>query len=202
MDASGAVVRLQGRIVEWNDARGFGFVLWHGGDERAFAHIKAFADRGAQPAVGDVVTYEVATDPLGRMRASNIRYAGAAADVRQRSHASERQRPYERVGRRARPGVGERVLGALFLLAIVAGVVWYRGDQQEQGLADAAAAPPVRAIADAAPASGRFSCDGRQYCSQMTSCAEAKFYLAQCPGTQMDGDGDGVPCESQWCGVP
>ena len=50
-------MRRQGRIVEWNDARGFGFVLWHGGDERAFAHIKAFADRGARPAVGDVVTY-------------------------------------------------------------------------------------------------------------------------------------------------
>jgi cold shock CspA family protein len=56
-------MRRQGRIVEWNDARGFGFVLWHGGDERAFAHISAFADRRARPAVGDVVTYDVTTDP-------------------------------------------------------------------------------------------------------------------------------------------
>ncbi|WP_371231052.1 excalibur calcium-binding domain-containing protein [Pseudomonas sp. QE6] len=42
-------------------------------------------------------------------------------------------------------------------------------------------------------------CDGRQYCSQMTSCAEAKAFLRSCPGMKMDGDGDGIPCEEQWC---
>jgi hypothetical protein len=47
--------------------------------------------------------------------------------------------------------------------------------------------------------STHYSCDGRIRCSQMTSCAEAKFFLEHCPGTKMDGDGDGVPCENQWC---
>ena len=47
--------------------------------------------------------------------------------------------------------------------------------------------------------SNQFSCDGRTYCSQMTSCQEATFFLKNCPGTKMDGDGDGVPCEKQWC---
>jgi hypothetical protein len=46
----------------------------------------------------------------------------------------------------------------------------------------------------------RFSCDGRTYCSQMTSCAEATYFINHCPGTKMDGNNDGVPCESQWCG--
>ena len=41
---------------------------------------------------------------------------------------------------------------------------------------------------------------GKIYCSEMTSCGEAKFYQRNCPGTKMDGDGDGIPCESQWCG--
>ncbi|MFM2447348.1 MAG: hypothetical protein RI936_1795, partial [Pseudomonadota bacterium] len=41
--------------------------------------------------------------------------------------------------------------------------------------------------------------DGRTYCSQMTSCAEAKFFLANCPGVKMDGDRNGIPCEKQWC---
>lgn len=49
------------------------------------------------------------------------------------------------------------------------------------------------------PAVIAFKCDGRKYCSQMTSCAEAKSFLQNCPGTEMDGDADGVPCESQWC---
>jgi hypothetical protein len=44
-----------------------------------------------------------------------------------------------------------------------------------------------------------YKCDGRVYCSQMTSCAEAKFFLANCPGVKMDGDNDGIPCERQWC---
>jgi hypothetical protein len=45
-----------------------------------------------------------------------------------------------------------------------------------------------------------FKCDGRVYCSQMTSCAEAKYFLSHCPGVKMDGDRDGTPCEKQWCG--
>lgn len=47
--------------------------------------------------------------------------------------------------------------------------------------------------------SGNFTCSGKVYCSEMTSCAEARFYLRNCPGTKMDGNGDGVPCEKQWC---
>ena len=47
------------------------------------------------------------------------------------------------------------------------------------------------------PASS-FSCQGKTHCSQMRSYEEAKFYLDNCPGTQMDGDGDGIPCERQF----
>lgn len=51
-----------------------------------------------------------------------------------------------------------------------------------------------------APTSAQYRCDGRTRCSQMTSCNEATFFLRNCPGTQMDGDNDGIPCEQQWCG--
>jgi hypothetical protein len=49
------------------------------------------------------------------------------------------------------------------------------------------------------PSSRTFTCDGRTYCSQMTSCEEATFFLRNCPSTKMDGNHDGVPCEMQWC---
>ena len=39
-------------------------------------------------------------------------------------------------------------------------------------------------------------CGSKRYCREMTSCEEAKFYLRQCGRSSMDGDGDGVPCES------
>jgi len=62
------------------------------------------------------------------------------------------------------------------------------------------AAPSSVVVAATAPvgASGR-RCDGRLYCSQMNSCEEATWFLKNCPGTKMDGDNDGVPCETQWC---
>ncbi|WP_230078483.1 excalibur calcium-binding domain-containing protein [Xanthomonas oryzae] len=33
----------------------------------------------------------------------------------------------------------------------------------------------------------------------MSSCADAQYVLQHCPGTQMDGDHDGVHCKDQWC---
>jgi len=46
------------------------------------------------------------------------------------------------------------------------------------------------------PTESRFSCDGRQHCSQMTSRAEAVYFTKNCPNTKMDGDNDGIPCEN------
>ena len=43
-----------------------------------------------------------------------------------------------------------------------------------------------------------YHCDGREYCSQMKSYEEAVYFLRNCPGVKMDGDHDGVPCESQF----
>jgi hypothetical protein len=45
----------------------------------------------------------------------------------------------------------------------------------------------------------QFECDGRQYCSQMSSCAEATYFIQHCPDPKMDGDSDGIPCERQLC---
>jgi|SRR5688572_12147722 len=47
--------------------------------------------------------------------------------------------------------------------------------------------------------SSGFSCDGRTRCPEMRSCDEALYFLENCPGTKMDGDQDGLPCEDQWC---
>ena len=54
-------------------------------------------------------------------------------------------------------------------------------------------------IVGAGAAASSFQCDGRTHCSQMTSCAEATFFLKSCPSTKMDGNNDGIPCEKQWC---
>jgi len=43
---------------------------------------------------------------------------------------------------------------------------------------------------------GGFSCAGKTTCGQMTSCEEATFYLNNCGLARLDGDKDGVPCET------
>ena len=65
--------------------------------------------------------------------------------------------------------------------------------------AAASAAATKSATSPSSAVDAAFTCDGRKYCSQMSSCAEAKYFLANCAGVKMDGDGNGIPCEKQWC---
>ncbi len=44
--------------------------------------------------------------------------------------------------------------------------------------------------------SDEFKCAGKRTCEQMDSCGEAKFYLQKCGVKSLDGDRDGVPCNS------
>lgn len=67
------------------------------------------------------------------------------------------------------------------------------------GTCTTASAPAARALTAAptpAASSGGFTCAGKRYCREMTSCEEAKFYLVQCGLKGLDRDGDGVPCAS------
>ena len=41
-----------------------------------------------------------------------------------------------------------------------------------------------------------FQCGSKTTCRQMQSCAEAKYYLMNCGLGRLDGDKDGIPCES------
>lgn len=71
---------------------------------------------------------------------------------------------------------------------------------QVKKLTERSAEPPAPfKLTTAPPQATTFSCDGRKYCSQMTSCQEATYFLKNCPGVKMDGNNDGVPCEQQWC---
>ncbi len=69
------------------------------------------------------------------------------------------------------------------------------GEAAVNPVAHRVAAQPGPASPPAVP----YRCDGRTRCTQMSSCEEAKFFLANCPGAKMDGNRDGVPCQKQWC---
>jgi len=41
-----------------------------------------------------------------------------------------------------------------------------------------------------------FKCGSKKYCREMANCDEAMFYLMTCNLSRLDGDKDGIPCES------
>jgi endonuclease YncB( thermonuclease family) len=43
---------------------------------------------------------------------------------------------------------------------------------------------------------GPLVCGTRHRCSELADCAEARFYLERCGVLALDGDRDGIPCES------
>ena len=97
----------------------------------------------------------------------------------------------------------------LIILLIIGAIGWQAyGKYQRQvkaPLADESAVverqvvPPTARVEAPATTANNSRCDGRTYCSQMTSCEEATWFLKNCPGTKMDGNNDGIPCERQWC---
>jgi hypothetical protein len=100
------------------------------------------------------------------------------------------------------------ILKRLFLFVVLGIIGWQvyakylRHEPTTEGIdSQSFLSGPTVSSADEMDASApQFTCDGRIYCSQMTSCAEAEYFLENCPGVKMDGGGDGVPCERQWCG--
>jgi len=96
-------------------------------------------------------------------------------------------------------------LAVVGLLAVFGVYQWHNRAQHStpEVVAEAAPSPAPAAMPTQMPM-GRdehdtFHCDGRTRCQEMTSCAEARFFLRNCPGVKMDGDNDGLPCEDR-CG--
>lgn len=176
-------MRIHGTLTKWNDERGFGFVTLPQSHEEVFVHISAFPRDGVRPRTGETISFEVRTGPDGRKRAEAIQRPGArgSSSTRRRNAPSSHKR-------RLRTS-----LSAVAVISVI-GLVGYKAyvSHREVG--------PMPAIGPAVEATSQsFTCDGRTKCSQMTSCEEANYFLKHCPGTQMDGDGDGEPCEQQWC---
>jgi uncharacterized membrane protein YsdA (DUF1294 family)/cold shock CspA family protein len=69
-------MRHAGRLTDWNDDKGYGFVVPNGGGDRAFVHIRAFERPGRRPVDGDLLSYDMERDARGRINAVGVRFAG------------------------------------------------------------------------------------------------------------------------------
>lgn len=204
----------KGILIRWNDEQGFGFIQADAVGEDVFIHISAFGGLSRRPAVGDMVVFNLETDDKRRKRAVNARIEGmksvfSAREIEkppirlQRKPAAHersntRRKSYTNLGNSGLSGF----IGLLFLIGIfVVGYKAYSTNLSNVSDTNTGEGDFETAIAAVRqPITSPFQCEGKTRCTQMTSCAEAMFYLNNCPGSVTDGDGDGRPCEDQWCG--
>lgn len=72
-------MRDQGRLVEWFDDKGYGFIQPNDcSKDRVFLHIKDFARQGPRPIVGCALEYTVLFDGDKRFRAQQVTYLKAS----------------------------------------------------------------------------------------------------------------------------
>jgi len=209
-------MRFEGKLTQWNDERGFGFVTPAQGAQAVFVHISAFPRDGQRPQLQEPLSFEIELDNKGKKRAVGVLRPAGSSPGPSRSEPDQRRLASDQ--RRSAPGRPARRTGSSFvkkialLLLVTVGVYGYSQYSTRVGAYQPAdtSEPLARPVATEEPVSvlqptaASFRCDGRQHCSQMTSCAEATFFLNNCPGVKMDnhGNGNGVPCEKQWCGRP
>ncbi|WP_089605259.1 DUF1294 domain-containing protein [Acinetobacter piscicola] len=71
-------MRDQGRLVEWFDDKGYGFIQPNDeAKDRVFLHIKDFAQKGPRPLVGCALEYVVQLDGQGCFKAKQVTYLKA-----------------------------------------------------------------------------------------------------------------------------
>lgn len=195
--------RYEGKLKRWNAERGFGFIVAADGGQDIFVHISAFARDGRAPMEGEPLTFEVEPDRNGKRSAVRVQRLGGPQPARSKVTSPGSVRVRTAGGR---SGFAQTLIVALMLVAVGG----YAYSRYANRVAQIEAMQPravqssasVSLFETAQPAPAIFRCDGRRYCSEMTSCKEAKLFLKNCPGMAMDGNGDGVPCEQQWCTHP
>lgn len=202
-------MRIQGTLAKWNEERGFGFIKPEQGGDDLFVHITAFPRDAARPRIGELLSFEVEITPEGKKRAVRIwridasgrasftlepaphRDRRATAPARPARHASKaRHEPYYP---RPRRSSGMRFAVAIAILASLGAFSYSRMSRPPKD-----ASVPLFAPSSISEPALQYQCDGRQHCSQMRSYDEAKWFLDNCPNMKMDGDNDGIPCESQF----
>ena len=200
----------QGKISKWIDEKGFGFITQDGSNEQVFVHISGFEKGQQRPNVGEVVSYEVANDVKKGLQAYKVKYINRPAT--QSRSSDKAYKPKNGVNLFKWICIVALLLISPYLYKKVSFPKWQETYEQQdltesqpaqpmyeqQDLIESQPAQPTQVV----PTSNNqsFQCAGKTRCGEMSSCEEAKFYLNNCPGTIADGDGDGIPCEDQWCG--
>jgi len=178
-----------GKLVRWNDQKGFGFIKPIQGGRDIFIHITALKGMPRKPIIGDTIIYQVHTDNDGKQRAVNSTRQGLETSKTNKVNISRKSKPKSKISK----------LIFTVLIVVFIGSYIFSFLSKDSSFNNANEYNNSNQYSEIDTYEPQFSCDGKEFCSEMNSCAEAMFYIQNCPNTKMDGNRDGVPCESQWC---
>ncbi|WP_409422307.1 cold shock domain-containing protein [Pseudaeromonas sp. ZJS20] len=88
---------MKGKVSQWNDEKGFGFIQPDDNFERVFFHISVVYPTGMRPKVGVEIQFEVEIDKQQRVRATQVIVEGAPLSM---ARTPKRQPPAHRPARR------------------------------------------------------------------------------------------------------
>lgn len=71
-------MRYKGKLKNWKDDKGFGFIEPALGGDDVFVHITSFQNRSRRPEIGDLMTYELRMDKNGKQQAAYVAYSREA----------------------------------------------------------------------------------------------------------------------------
>jgi cold shock CspA family protein len=171
----------RGQLTKWNNVKGFGFIKSEEINSDTFIHISALKHMSRKPKQGDYIYFDI-EQHKGKSRAINARIEGVKANV-----------PFK-ISKGNQSRTRNKLIYAAAIVAIVA-FTFQRLELGNHKPTPNTQQTPMLIPSKTAPKQ-QFTCDGRQYCSDMTSREEAEFFTKYCPNTKMDGDNDGKPCEN------
>ena len=214
-----------GKIVRWQDDKGFGFVKSDDFDKDIFLHITALPKGSPKPNIGDELVFQVQNTPKG-LQVTKARYQNQADntvgnDVLQagfhlelerdenipsqpkRTSANHSSRHQTRQSK-STSGDFKGLLSIVFSVLMLGGIGYYAYNDISHRFSSKPQSALTQNIIDTpnntASANLNFKCDGRQHCRLLLSREEDEWFSKNCTETKMDGDGDGDVCEndSRW----
>jgi cold shock CspA family protein len=197
---------IEGKVKTYNAERGFGFIETSDGEKNLFFHISDVPFRHILPSAGERLKFRK-TIEQGKPKAIDILRLDFKTHSEPKKYInSQNNNQRKRYKQKQKTENNFDLLGIMtgaviviilfFVLKPIVLGIYNRSLLRDQPVTQSSNITSKEPVIS--NQTENFKCDGRVHCSQMRSYEEAVYFINNCPGTKMDGDRDGIPCERQF----